>query len=308
MSCDKLVFDLSQEVEGSPSVFVKKDWVNILDNQNGQYSANQSVVDTSQLSNSNKYMSYREGYLAVPLMLTLMSEATAGVMSAGAAASSADMAIGLKNWFGQMIHSLTLDYNGTTIVQQTQYINMWNSFKLLTTLSWGDVATSGATMGFYPDDPLAFTFNTVATPDGIGVCNNVNTPLSVLGSGATSQAFADYNSGGGNLGFLKRQQYIAYDPDGIVGALTADYATTNKFSALQTSTSASTLWKSYIINKKTSATTPQQGLLQIAVMATIHLKHHPSFFQQTPLLKGVFMKMTLALNNTSAVITSAWSM
>lgn len=303
MSCDKLVFDLSQEVEGSPSVFVKKDWVNILDNQNGQYSANQSVVDTSQLSNSNKYMSYREGYLAVPLMLTLMSEATAGVMSAGAAASSADMAIGLKNWFGQMIHSLTLDYNGTTIVQQTQYINMWNSFKLLTTLSWGDVATSGATMGFYPDDPLAFTFNTVATPDGIGVCNNVNTPLSVLGSGATSQAFADYNSGGGNLGFLKRQQYIAYDPDGIVGALTADYATTNKFSALQTSTSASTLWKSYIINKKTSATTPQQGLLQIAVMATIHLKHLHSFFQQTPLLKGVFMKMTLALNNTSAVIT-----
>ena len=33
MSCDKLVFDLSQEVEGSPNVFIRKDWINILDNQ-----------------------------------------------------------------------------------------------------------------------------------------------------------------------------------------------------------------------------------------------------------------------------------
>jgi len=43
---DKLVFDLSQEVEGSASIFVKKDWINILDNQNGQYNSNQSVIDT----------------------------------------------------------------------------------------------------------------------------------------------------------------------------------------------------------------------------------------------------------------------
>ena len=80
MSCDKLVFDLSQEVEGSPSVFVKKDWVSIIDNQNQNYSSNQSVIDTSQLSNSNKYMSYREGYLNIPLLLTLTSaNATASI-------------------------------------------------------------------------------------------------------------------------------------------------------------------------------------------------------------------------------------
>ena len=35
--CDKLVFDLSQEVEGTPNVFVRKDWINILDNQNQNY-------------------------------------------------------------------------------------------------------------------------------------------------------------------------------------------------------------------------------------------------------------------------------
>ena len=51
---DKLVFDLAQEVEGSPTVFIRKDWINILDNQNQNYNNNQSIVDTSQLSNSNK--------------------------------------------------------------------------------------------------------------------------------------------------------------------------------------------------------------------------------------------------------------
>lgn len=113
---DKLVFDLSQEVEGSASIFVKKDWINILDNMNSVYNSNQSIIDTSQLSNSNKYVSYREAYLAVPMLLTLAttSLATAANFAPATAATSADYAIGLKSWFGQMIHSFTLDMNGTT--------------------------------------------------------------------------------------------------------------------------------------------------------------------------------------------------
>jgi hypothetical protein len=67
---DKLVFDLAQEVEGSPTVFIRKDWINILDNQNQNYNNNQSIVDTSQLSNSNKYMRYREAYFLVPMTLS----------------------------------------------------------------------------------------------------------------------------------------------------------------------------------------------------------------------------------------------
>ena len=122
MSCDKLVFDLSQEVEGSPNVFVRKDWLNILDNQNQNYQNNQSIIDTSQLSNSNKYMSYREGYLAIPLLLSKRGH----VEGAGGVITPTDYSCGLKNWFGSMIHSFTLDYNGTTIVQQTPLCNMWN--------------------------------------------------------------------------------------------------------------------------------------------------------------------------------------
>ena len=56
---DEIVYDMSKQSEASPQIFVKKDWINILDNQNGSYNGNQSVIDTSQLSNSNKYMNYR---------------------------------------------------------------------------------------------------------------------------------------------------------------------------------------------------------------------------------------------------------
>ena len=300
MSCDKLVFDLSQEVDGSPNVFIKKDWINILDNQNGNYNSNQSVIDTSQLSNSNKYMSYREAYLEVPMLLTLASnQTTASIVTADLApattGTSCDYAVGLKNWFGTIVHSFTLDYAGTTIIQQTPYINMWNSFKLMTSLSWGDVYTSGSTIGFYPDDPLAWTFNAAASLDGQGVCNNTNIITSANGVSSVTQ-FNRYNSGAGNIGFQKRQMYINYDVDGDSG----DGLFSNQFTATQ----AQNLWKSYVSKKQNAVAATSQGVFQISIMATIYLKHLHSFFQMCPLLKGVFMKMTLNLNNCSTSFTT----
>ena len=293
MSCDKLVFDLSQEVEGSPSVFVKKDWVSILDNQNGSYNSNQSVIDTSQLSNSNKYMSYREAYLMMPMLLTVTSNAAD---TAFIPATGCDYAFGLKNWFGSIIHSFTLDYNGTTIIQQTPFINMWNSFKLMTTLSWADVATIGSTIGFYPDDPLTWTFDATVSSNGIRTANNT-TSGSALGvfNAITTNTLNEYASGSGNIGLVKRIQYINFDLAGLPGDTT--------LGALLPEASVKSLWKSYIVKKQNSVTSGLvPGILQIVINATIYLKHVHSFFQQCPLLKGVFMKMTMNLNNCSGTI------
>jgi len=298
MSADKLVFDLSQEVEGTPNVFVKKDWLNIIDNQSGQYASNQSVIDTSQLSNSNKFMNYREAYLSIPLLLTLSSanpavaDIAAADLAPATAATSADYAVGLKNWFGSMIHQFTLDMNGTTICQQTPYINMWNSFKLLTSLSWGDVATIGSTIGFYPDDPTSWTYSASATLDGQGVCNNTNQMGFTDVFGTKQNAF---NSGTGNIGFLKRQQFINYDADGITGSGAT-------MGSLLTSEKCRTLWKSHIVKKTNAVVDATQGVFQIAINATVYLKHLHSFFQMCPLMKGTFLKMTLTLNNTSVGI------
>ena len=283
MSGDTLVYDMSSMSEGTPQVFVKKDWLNILDNQNGNYAGNQSVIDTSQLANSNKYMNYREAYLAVPLLLTATSTGTT-LVDATQGATSADLAFGLKNWFGSIIHSFTLDYNGTTIVQQTPYVGMWNTFRLMTTLSYQDVITNGATMGFYPDDALSWGFTTAGTTDGIGTYNNQNR---VIPSVVTGQ-FNEYNIG--NIGFLKRQQYISYDPDATPAGGLA-------YSTLFDADGCKALYKSYISQKQAQS-------IQWSVMATIQLKHIHNFFQNVPLLKGVFMKMTMNLNQSSLTITS----
>lgn len=296
---DKLVYDLSQELEGSPNVFVKKDWLNILDNQNGSYSSNQSVIDTSQLSNSNKYMSYREAYLLVPLTISLGTSAAAAANQflPAAPATSADYSLGLKNWYGSIIHSITLDYNGTTIIQQTPFCNMWNSFKLMTSLSLEDVNTQGATIGFFPDTPDSWSFRTAASASGIGVCNNTNyrgTGSGVVVSGADNI----YKANQGNLGFLTRQTYINFDTDGIIGGGAITYETN-----VMTEAVAQQLYQSYIFNK-VSQTAAVNGIFQIAINAQIYLKHIHSFFMMTPLLKGVFMKITLNLNNTTTVFST----
>lgn len=303
---DKLVFDLAQEVEGSPNVFVRKDWLNILDNQNQNYNNNQSVIDTSQLSNSNKYMSYREAYFSIPFLLTLGTKSyTDGGTGANAYFSptdfnkSADYAVGLKNWFGQIIHSFTLDYNGTTIIQQTPYINMWNSFKLVTSLSLDDINTQGATIGFYPDDATSWQFVPAGTVGriGQGVCNNTNLLQPVLVSGA----FTAFKAGRGNEGLLKRQQLINFDLDGSAGPVT--------YSSLLYSGDAATkaVWKSYIskkANQTGASAIGDQGCIQFSIVATVYLKHVHSFFNMCPLLKGVFMKMTMNLNNTTTELVA----
>ena len=74
MSCDKLVFDLAMESDSSPSVFVRKDWLNILDNQNGNYNSNSSVIETSSLSNSSSsIISLSIISLAILSIITIIS-------------------------------------------------------------------------------------------------------------------------------------------------------------------------------------------------------------------------------------------
>ncbi len=332
---DKLVFDLASEVEGSPNVFIRKDWINILDNQNQNYNNNQSVLDTSQLSNSNKYMSYREAYFAIPFLLTLAQTSSTPSLNANTGSvnllpatqpstDSLDYALGLKNWFGQIIHSFTLDYNGTTIIQQTPYVNMWNAFKLMTSLSYNDVITQGATIGFYPDDPTSFQYINIASGPGgaavgvasaygTGVCNNA-TGISMTPASVAPQ---NYNSGNGNRGLLERIKYINFDGSGSIGGgnvyssllLTGAVATPGD----QQTTAASysqNLWKSYIsfkrdataVDQRTAISGASGAAIQISVLATIYLKHVHSFFNMCPLLKGVFMKMTMNLNNCSSTI------
>ena len=319
-----MVFDMASESEGVPSVFVRKDWLSILDNQNGSYQGNQSVIDTSQLANSNKYINYREAYLTVPMLMVLTSGAqTATVANAPLFASKPfDQTVGLKNWYGSIVHSFTLDYNGTTIIQQTPYIGLWNSFKLMTSLSWNDVASMGSQIGFYPDTSesvgkggssattsqnavVQATFNNQLASGLPFVLNALETSDSILSDSPT------------NLGLQKRQKMWNFNPQQVAGSnLSTAVCQAGPFfagGATPASTGAQTLtgsgiagltnlWKSYLF-KRVDTAAASAGVCEWAITAQIYLKHLHSFFERVPLLKGVFCKMTLNLNQTSVNFT-----
>lgn len=70
-------------------------------------------------------------------------------------------------------------------------------------------------------------------------------------------------------------------------------------------TYTSQAWKSYISYQRNAVAAGANGAMIVSIMATIYLKHIHSFFNMVPLLKGVFMKMTMNLNNCSSTVTVA---
>jgi len=293
---DTLLFDMSSATEGTPQIFVRRDWLSILDNMNQSYVGNQCIIDTSQLANSNKYLSYYEATLIVPLILT-MTQVTAADLDL---TTTGDYIMGLKNWLGTIVHSFTLDYNGTTIVQQTPFVNLWNSFCLMTSFNYNDF-TEWASIGFYPDTSTSFSYCDTATSNqfnGVGSCNNADYVTAVVPNTAIGQSTI------GNLGFYKRQQYFAFD--GVNGGNLAPAGSNTSLNVLLPTNSLNQAYKSYIFTKVTGvAATPTTAVIQQAIIGQIKLRHLHNFFQEVPLLKGVFMKMTLNLNNTTFTTTTA---
>ena len=112
-----------------------------------------------------------------------------------------------------------------------------------------------------------------------------------------------FNSASGNEGYIKRIQNVNFSLGGIpalsgyqttASGVTAAPVSAGSYGSLINagSTSMNLTWKSYI---------QQQTALcqQTAIVATVYLKHIHSFFNMVPLLKGVFMKMTMNLNNAT---------
>jgi len=282
---DQIVYDLSSMSETDPNIFIKKDWISILDNQNANYAGNQSVIDTSQLSNSNKWINYREAYLTIPMQLCL-STATASNTFNPTAANAVDYGVGLKNWYGSVIHSISVDLGGSTIIQQTPFQSLWNNFKLLTTLSYQDLLTLGPSIGFYPDTSSSWSYNTAASVYGsVGVSNNVNNYIAPVLTGAANSFEQS------NVGLYQRQRAWNFN----VAGLTA--VSQSAFSVLASQSSLNQIFKSS--NIKIAA-----GIWQCNIVATVFLRHLHSFFDKMPLCKGVFMKITLNLNNTVVVFNA----
>ena len=290
-SADVLVFDMANAPTQSTNVFVKKDYFSVQDDQGSAgYSGNQSVLQLSSLANSNRYMDFKNSYITMPLLITLTADGVGTAFRPDL--ENNNFAVGLKNWFGHVIHSVQVDYNNSTAQQLTSFQSLLNCFKLHTTLSWDDVATIGSSIGYWPDTAQSWGY-TAGSVAGIGLENNRNL---ITASTADGNRLCN-----GNKGLYKRQSAIAYDPT----ALTAiDGGNGAAFSTLCSATNATNLYRSYVYNK-VDGTGAIAGTLQIAITAKIMAKHISDFFAKMPLVRGAFIKLTMNLNQPVVDFTVA---
>lgn len=283
MAADQLLIDLSADQERA-TPFANQGWNYLLDQSGGgNYSSGMTTMDTSSLANNAGYLDPKSLTAAIPGSIRIKS-------SAAAALSSAPFALGLKNWYGQLIHYFTADLNSTNIIQQTPYLNVYQHFKLMSTLSWDDVRKDGSLTGFWPDSSFSWNIRAAVadTEVGIGIVNNTDyTAPTTLAATAAAQDPVT-----GNEGFFNRQSWICYD-----GA-TAVSTTGNARLYAANETSLNQIMKSRITTLSTTE-------IIYRFIAIIPLYQLNSLFSDLPLMKGAFFRFQFQFNQVNMSTTSA---
>ncbi len=289
---DLVTYSKSVEEKTSESVFLNQSWLSVLDSNNGSYSSSQATLETTSLASSDRFMDYREAYLSIPLLLTLGNNTN--VNNAGLAnATNVSKIMGLKNSYTSLIHSMSVDLNGTNIIQSTPFSELYNAFKLMTSFSWGDVMTQGPSIGFFPDDVMAataFTADDVGGAAGMVVNNNDKLTMD-LSTAVVGKI--------GNNGFAERLRYINFDADAKVGGAVAELPQ----SAFLTKAAADQLYKSQVITKHAGGASASP-VVQTQVMAIVRLKHLHSYFQNVPMSKGCQYRFIFNLNQSTSLLTT----
>ena len=185
---------------------------------------------------------------------------------------------------------MTLDYAGTTILQQTPWQSMWTMFGLMTTLGLSDIEQNSSTIGFYPDSAYGWQFHKDASVAGVGACWSAAQGGQWLQQGSVAEGL----TGAGNVGPSMRQLLTTTDPTAKSGGGGEELST------LMEATTMDALYRSLV---KSYVSTPSSGGavgIVYQIQAQIFLRHLHSFFSQVPLLKGVFFRLTLNINQPEA--------
>jgi hypothetical protein len=321
---DNLVFEESINAEVPTSEFVDKQWLYVNDNNNSNYTG-QIVLDTTPLANSGSYINWSEAFLAIPLVLQVEADATL------TSSLPLDWAVGMKNGFFQIIHSMSVEFNNGSVIQQTPFLNVFSSFKNLTSWSNDDLKCWGAVCGFYPDTAKSWLYNnsTASTSavnylntSGQGLCNNRNAPyvqiaalpsltittgdiILPINSSTTATLSSGNFRANYNEGFYKRQSWLNFNLTQTTSSPVITDITANQSALLATtsgvgsSSGLNLVFMSYVQQAATTRT--------IVFDAVVRLKDIADFFNKCPLLKGSTMRiyintnqvyMTLAANNS----------
>jgi len=311
---DSLVFAESVDTESSEPLFSDKQWLYVNDSNNGSYQG-QIVIDTTSLSNSGQYMGWNEAFLSIPLILQMENTTAARF----ALDNPLDYVLGLKNGFWQILHSMSVEFNNTSVIQTSNFLNVFTTFKCLTSWSDADIKNWGAVTGFCPDTASSWLYNSAAnsatnflSQNGVGVCNNRNGFYTaqirqtnvVLGMSTPATISASSKLQCVNLGLLQRQRWLNFGikvdtPAGYQALSITGDAQTRKGVLLANSTSTAGVLAAAGLNQIFMAYTRETaGTRAIVMNAIIRLKDVADFFAKAPLLKGSTMRLYLNTNQT----------
>jgi hypothetical protein len=268
----------------APEPFVNKECLYVLDQNGGSYNG-QVQFDTSTLANSGKWLSFSEGYLQVPFIMTFRSSAD---LTHGDANDYVNgFMLGLKNGTHHLIDSIQVDYNNTNIVQLQPFTNFHIGYKLMSSFSRDDLIKYGSSLLFSPDNAGSSSYSAGASANGDGTSNNVVNPIQAITYGTQLE-----NT---NTGFLKRLQNTSYSL--ITGRLGYGGNTEINTVAL-----ANQVGKNYVnIN---GAGLAAAAVWQWNILATIRLKDVADFFNKMPLVKGASLRIVLNYNSCRQTLTS----
>lgn len=186
---DNLVFEESLNTEIDQSEFIGKKWIYVNDN-NAQNYTSQVVIDSTPLSNAGGYINWQEAYILMPLVVQLTAGQATSLPVGGA---QADYAWAFKSGFWHLINSMTVEFNNQNIIQQTPFLNVFRSYKNLTSWSKDDLVNHGFGACFFPDTSNSWTYqpqsNTYGATEYLnsnglnaGLTNNVNAPINTSSS------------------------------------------------------------------------------------------------------------------------------
>ena len=274
--------------------FTQKDIYWIQDQNNGVYSGNSFTIDTTSLANSGKWLSYQEGWLAIPFMITLRSSATA--VGAGSAMDVVNaFVVGLKNGSHQLIDAVQLEVNGVSVHSQQPFKNMHINYNLMTEWSQDDLQKWGPTINFYPDGQSSI-FRGAASVDGIGVCNNRTNAVAAVDytGGTTGLGLNPFN-----VGHVERLKQTAYP------IITGKFVGFGGQTGISTQAQANLVGKNYMHANDPTGTAAAGTIWQWNLICQIKLPHLADYFNKVPLSKGSRMRLTVYYNACDIAITAA---
>ena len=147
MSQDLQQFSYSMSNESGQSMpvpFLKKELLYQIDNNNStNYQRNTVQFETSTFSNSGKFFDFRDGFISIPLVMTITRDVGHGIDAA-----TAKQMLQMKASNLSIIDSIQVEMNNNTVLQQTRNIAPLLNFKLHSTMGHGDETIHGHHMGY----------------------------------------------------------------------------------------------------------------------------------------------------------------